>query len=558
MTTHRERTRRGGAATVTSQQAVRTRSTAKLFGAKDEEEKDKRILAIKNYQERQITDPFKASYEVGGENSELQILRPHFDYEVLLSLPQENHTLKQCIEAMVTNIEGFGHRLEYIGPEEQMDSAESQAEYERIEYLLDQPNADYSLSELRKRCRMDKETIGTSYIEVLRNADGGIAAFVHIPGHLIRKTTKDKEHQLVDQVLVRGGKVVRIPHRKRFRRYVQMVGSNRVYFKEFGDPRVIDYKTGLETVDVANAATEIVEMDMYTPNHNYGLPRWINQLPAIIGSRECEITNLSFFKENAIPAMAILVSGGALTEGSTQKVQEAFTNRRGIAAMNRVLVIEALGDEEAADADGKIPPPKLDMKPLAGERQDDALFGDYDDANHVKIRSSFRLPPLFLGRAEDYTRASAEASLTVAEMQVFAPERATVDDIFNTKLLLDEKAEPPKYWRMRSNPAKMVSPEGVLEALRVFHDLGALTPNVAIGMANEMFNLDIEDIADDWGNMPFQMALQSVAGVKPALDKAADELDKVDTDDEKAKKAIEKVALAIRSLSGYKEPKNAK
>ena len=559
MTTHRTRTRGGTAKVVgetVTRSRTRNRTNAALFGRKEEDETDTRILALKQYEERQVSDPFKSQYTAGGDLGDMQVLRPHFDYEVLLRLPNENHTLKQCIDAMVTNIEGFGYRLEYIGPEEQMESDQSQAEKERLEYLLDQPNADYSLTELRKRCRMDKETVGTSYIEVMRNSRGEIAAFSHIPAHLVRKTTKDSEAQLIDQMLVRGGEVIKVPHRKRFRRYVQMVGSKRVYFKEFGDPRVISYKDGKETDDPTLAATEIVEMAMYSPNHNYGLPRWINQLPAIIGSRECEITNLSFFKENAIPAMAVMVSGGALTEASTQKVQEAFVGRKGLASMNRVLVLEALGDEEAADADGRIPPPRVDMKPLAGDRQGDALFGDYDESNHIKIRSSFRLPPLFLGRAEDYTRATAEASLTVAETQVFSPERATVDDTFNTKLLLDENGEPPRYWRMRSNPAKMTSPESVMEALKVFNELGALTPNIAIGLANEMFNLNIEEIEEDWGSMPFQMGLQSASGVAPALDQAAEDLENVETEDEEAKKAIRGIAKVLRFMGRGKEKEN--
>lgn len=506
----------------------RMRGTVRLFTQKaDGMYADAKYLAIKNYQERQVTDPFAGQYVGhGGSSSDFQILPPHFDYGVLISLPNENHTLKQCIEAMATNIEGFGHRFEYIGPEGAQEGTEALAELERLEQLTDRPNGDYGILEYRKRLRMDKETIGACYTEVMRDTNGRIAAYSHVPGHLLRKTTKDTDVQMIHHVLIREGKAVKIPVRKQFRRYVQMVGSQRVYFKEFGDPRIIDYRNGKETTDVQYAATEIIEHSMYSLGHNYGLPRWINQLPAIIGSRECEVTNLSFFKDNAIPAMAVLVSGGSLTEDSVEIIEDAFTRKRGVDAMNRVLVIEALGDAEAMDENGRIPPPRIDMKPLTGERQGDGLFQEYDEANHVKIRSSFRLPPLFLGRAEDYTRASAEASLVVAETQVFSPERNAVDDMFNNQILLDENNEPPKYWRFRSNPARMTSPAQVIEALEKFDSAGALTPNVAIGLANELFNLEIEQIDEPWGDFPFELAKSGRVPVTgDALDDLANALD---------------------------------
>jgi hypothetical protein len=51
------------------------------------------------------------------------------------------------------------------------------------------------------------------------------------------------------------------------------------------------------------------------------------------------------------------------------------------------------------------------------------------------VRRSFRLPPIFIGAADDYNFASAVASYTVAEAQVFRPERDEFDEIINVKLM---------------------------------------------------------------------------------------------------------------------------
>lgn len=525
----------------------RRRSTVRLFSAP--EESDERMLAVRSIltsEERAIDDPFADTYGMEGAGA-VAVLEPSYDYRVLMSLPNENHTLKQCIEAMVTNIERFGHRLEYIGPEEAQNSTEAAAERERIEALLDTPNGEYSFIELRSRLRADRETFGASYMEVLRSNDGDVASLHHLPAFHMRKTKKLSESIVVTSKVWRAGKLVEIKRARRFRLYVQRVGGRSIYFKEMGDPRAIDYLTGQvlpreagkQVAGATNrAASEVLEFSEYTPGFTYSLPRWINQLPAVIGSREAEVTNLSFFKDNAIPAMAILVAGGALTEASAHLVDTAFAQHKGRTSMNRVLVLEALGDEQAADSEGRIPPPTVTMQPLTGDRQGDALFGQYDKDNHVKIRSSFRLPPLFLGRSEDYTRASAEVSMVVAETQVFGPERNVFDGVVNSKLLLDAEGAPPRYWNVRSNPARLVAPEALLDALATFDNMGAMTPNIAIGLANELFNLDIEEVADDWGNLPFAFALQ---GSTASLDIAADVLEQGAADDE------EEVTKALRA-----------
>lgn len=529
-----------------SPQRTTRRSNVRLFSAP--EETDQRMLAVRSIltsEERAIDDPFAETYGLEGAGA-VTVLEPTYDYRVLMSLPNENHTLKQCIEAMVTNIERFGHRLEYIGPEDEQQSQEAETERERIDALLDTPNGEYSFIELRSRLRADRETFGASYMEVLRDNEGAPASLHHLPAFHMRKTKKLSDPITVTTKVWRAGKLVEMKRSRRFRLYVQRVGGRTVYFKELGDPRTIDYLTG-QVIDatgkaVANrvnrAASEVLEFSEYTPGFTYGLPRWINQLPAVIGSREAEVTNLSFFKDNAIPAMAILVAGGALTEASSQLVDSAFAQHKGRSSMNRVLVLEALGDEQAADSDGKIPPPTVTMQPLTGNRQGDALFSEYDKDNHVKIRSSFRLPPLFLGRSEDYTRASAEVSMVVAETQVFGPERNVFDEVVNAKLLLDKDGVPARYWRVRSNPARLVAPEALLEALTTFDNMGAMTPNIAIGLANELFNLDIEEVEDDWGNLPFTFATQ---GATANLNVAADVLEQTGADDE------EEVTKALRS-----------
>lgn len=488
---------------------VRTRSAQKtegryrIFGPDTNVVEDVHVRTLKEYSgRRQVEDPFKDEYGLSG--SIHHVLEPTYNFYALMRLPDENSMLRQCIDAMVTNVDGHGHQLEYIGPEGQEESEPAKAEKRRMEELLDFPNDEYTLQELRDRFRRDLETLGNAYLEVGYGKDGSVVMLSHIPAHTMRMTKREDQAVAVEVTLPRGGTVIKQTVRKRFRRYVQMVGVQRVYFKEFGDPRTIDPSTGFvnDRLRPEESATSIIHISLYQPGSPYGLPRWFNQMPAIVGSRQAELTNLDFFKDNAIPAMAILVSGGSLTSDTINTIEDHFNAVRGRQASNRLLVIEATGDEEASSENGQISPPRLELKPLAGERQNDGLFQEYEKNNRDKIRSSFRLPPLFVGLSEDMTYATAKTAYEVAESQVFAPERQRFDDMVNLKLLASFN---PQYWRFRSNPPKMSDPQDLMQAIDRFSNVGALTPNLAIQMANQFFDMEIKPVEEEWGDYPYDL-----------------------------------------------------
>lgn len=467
-------------------------------------QEDPQIAALRALQSQQIDDPFRDQVGVIAEVSGLRVLEPPFNMNALLRMPRENNMLRQCIDAMVTNVEGHGWRLEFVGQEGQEETPAAKAEKIALENLLDVPNDDHSLQELRERVRRDLEHTGNGYIEVGRDQRGRVTFVAHLPAHLVRLTVKDVEPVPVRVTMPREGEAAEQTVTKTFRRFVQLVGTRRVFFKEYGDPRPINPSTGRVDVGlpIEQQATEVVHLTQYAPGTPYGVPRWINQMPAILGSRQAELTNLDFFKENAIPAMALLVSGGMVTQSTIDEVEEQFKAVQGRRSMNRLLVIEAHGDEEAASQDGTIPAPRLELKPLQNDRQKDALFQTYDHNNMSKIRSAFRLPPIFVGLAQDYTHATAKTSFEVAESQVFGPERARMDDVWNSKVL---GTYNPQFWAFRSLPPRISDPTDVISAVTSFNEVGALTPNVAIGLANDFFDLEIPSVEAAWGDLPFSL-----------------------------------------------------
>lgn len=470
-----------------------------------------------------VTDPFADTY-TSGIGGALTVIQPPYNFHALARLPYENSTLLQCIDAMIRNCDGHGWYLEYIGDDKDKESGAALAEKATLEKLLKYPNADYSFQELRERLRMDKEATGNAFLEIGLDRKGRVTMLHHVPASTVRRTMRDREETEYDAPIPRDGSdTSRV--RKRFCRYVQLVNEKRIYFKEWGDPRAIDPETGQvnDALPFDKQATAIHHFSIYHPASTYGVPRWINQLPSILGSRQAELTNYDYFKDNAIPAMAILVAGGVLTGTTLDNLEDQFSAIKGRAAAHRMVFIEARGDEDLASQDGQVPIPKIEMKSLRGEQQSDALFEKYEDACEVKTRSSFRLPPLFTGRSQDYTLATAKTSITVAEGQVFGPERRAFDDFMDTRILSTYAA---KYWAFRTQPAKITDAEEVIDALVAFDEMGAMTPNMAIQMANEYFDLDMASIEEPWGNWPFEIVKTlATSGRLKGMEEIAEKID---------------------------------
>ena len=258
--------------------------------------------------------------------------------------------------------------------------------------------------------RRDLEVLGNGYWEVIRDGKGDIVWLEHIEGHTMRLTQLDREYTDVVYMIRddESNELQEYPSRKRFRRYVQMRDGRRVYFKEFGDPRLINSQSG----QVENSegdfvpATEIIHFKLYCPYSPYGVPRWIGNWLAVEGSRQAEEVNYEYFENNTVPPMALLVAG-TLDDKVVERIEDFINDEmKGRKSFNKILVIEASPFDATLPGTAS-PKVSAEFVPLSDAQQKDSLFDNYDKTNREKIRSSFRLPPIFVGLTSDYTRATA-------------------------------------------------------------------------------------------------------------------------------------------------------
>ena len=490
-------------------------------------------------------------------------IEPPYDPTALCLLVEHSNALRQNLDAYAVNIDGFGHRFEPaidfeaedadarvadaiflersaalergeleesagLEPTDEEVAARkrelihlARVERARLQSFFDFCCFDHSFVDLRRRTRQDLETTGNAYWEVLRDSRGEIARLVYVPSHTVRLMPLDADPvELEDRVQVSPVAFDVVPARRRLRRYVQMQGTKRVYFKAFGDPRTISMHTGadfpsVEALRRANPsdgpATELLHFAIHSPRTPYGVPRWVGALLAVLGSRQMEEVNYLYFENKSVPPLALLISGGRLSESSVPRIERFIEeNLKGKDNFHKILILEAEGGQGENRA-------KIELRPLTDAQQQDALFQVYDERNIDKVGGAFRLPRLLRGESKDFNRATAESALRFAEDQVFQPERDEFDYLINRKLLADMGI---RFWRFRSQTPVTRDPERMTAIVEKLVRVGVLTPEEGRFLAGDIFNREFRKIGDDWTKRPITLTLAGIqTGVQDLREK---------------------------------------
>lgn len=482
-------------------------------------------------QSRSIADPW-VDVNLDG------VVDPPFDLLGLSMLIEQNSELGQCVGAMEVNIGGYGWRLKRdpYAMDPALDEA-ARVEHEHFEQFL--LYADYneeSFTALRRRSRIDLETTGNAYWEVIRDDEGRICAFNQIPSYMMRLGRLNMDWQTVVQnrPVGRGSdRRFKPTHlRKRFRQLIQSRFNNAgddqpsiVFFKQFGDPRDMLWQSGEyispemkraavqagKPVTPDMLASEVIHLKLYSSRSPYGVPRFIGNLLSIFGGRAAEEINFTTFKNNNIPSMAVLVSNGMLTEGTIQRLtQFVETTIQGSDNYSKFLVVEAEGTEEGGDPNQV----KLDIRPLTKDQHSDELFQNYAKNNEDRIRRAFRLPPIFVGRSDDYTRATADTSRKLADEQVFAPERQTEDHLINGIL----RQMGMLYHTFETSSPNVTDDEDLIKVLTGAEKAGGTTPRIARMILEDILGRDLGPISTKIeADVPFSLQMaEAVKNQAPA------------------------------------------
>ena len=322
-------------------------------------------------------------------------IEPPFELQGLHALVTESAILPQCIRAYKDNVAGFGIGVKYI--EDIEENADAEAEYRRMTQIIELLNTEQDTKEVFEDLIEARETYGVAYLEVIRNLDGDVQQIEFLHDTPSVRKTKPLEPYINTTYYNHGEPVQR---KKKFCKYRQQLGGKTVYFKEFGDPRVMDWRDGSyitddgEGIPLDYEANEILEFSIGI--QPYGEVRWIGQILGVDGSRRAERLNNNYFINGRHTPLMIMIQGGTLTNESYDKLTKYMDDIKGEAGQHAFIVLETESTDGKTDFD-ETEKPKIEVKDLASILQKDELFQSYMDNNRKKVQSAFLLPDLYTG-----------------------------------------------------------------------------------------------------------------------------------------------------------------
>lgn len=334
-----------------------------------------------------------------------KIITPRYSLGELTALKEKSTELIQCISSMVTNTVGFGYQLrERRMAENLRQKFEDEIELERLRLvaMLDTIHPTKSLTMLREAVKDDQHSNGNGYLELIDHPrTGDLVGANYVRSYEVRLTEVSDRPVKVLVPWVNPDKNFTYetkPMYHRFRKFVMLRRNKPIWFKEAGDPRVLNKMTGEydENTKSGRKATSLLHFKVHSSVTPYGVPMWIGNLFSVYGSRSAEELNWTGLKNNMIPSMFVVVENGVLTDKSIERLKE-WTEQQVANSLNRskFLILEGQTLEEGAPTPANF---RIRIEPLAQLQKDDQLFQDYDKNNRDKVRQSLRLPPIFVGR----------------------------------------------------------------------------------------------------------------------------------------------------------------
>lgn len=410
-----------------------------------------------------------------------------FNVNIFAMAPDLNVRLRRSIDIMATNIAGFGWKLvpNFKVTEDTPREKQEQVKQEisRVEGLFKNPNNEMPFSALMEMVITDLETLGNGYMEVVRNQNtesdplGEIVELWHVPASTVR-------------ILKEG------------EGFIQIKGTRKRFYKKFGDPTVIDAKTGQEKdgIPLKARGNELIHFKIYSVASDfYGVPRWLPSSPSIAGVRFAAIRNVSFFENDTIPRGMILVSGGKIQNESVEMLRQFFTMKGGgpeNAHRLAVVQVEPKGSTQFSNQ----PKTMIEWVPVTVGMTEDASFLEYMRFGNEEIREAFGIARIFYTEA-DTNRAGGVEARSITNDQTFEPERCRIEFRINATIVKSFGVELTKFMFQRP---ELVDPLNQAKIDQIYARTGSLTPNEI-----RVRTLDLPPYPEefDLGDVPIQVSI---------------------------------------------------
>ncbi|MEB6179495.1 phage portal protein [Enterococcus casseliflavus] len=477
--------------------------------------------------EKKRTLKFKSA---GGfdQRRDLTQLSPPYDIVTLRSITDISDILNQSIEAYVTNVAGFGFGIRYKVDDTE-ETAEMKAEWNQLDILLKELSFERPPKEVIEEVIRHVEECGNGYIEVIRNLKGDVVGIDSVKPEYMTVTK-------LNRVINADGSEIKVRYFVFRDSMDDSVKESGTWYKTYGDPTPLN-SNGSVGSEGQGTATEIIHLKNGDFQDPYGKPRWVGPLIKILGNRKADELNYRYFTQGRHIPLAITLENAQLTEQSEATLQAYANAIGGEENQHKFLLLEAEkvspAEEGLGYGEDKFKP-AINIEKLADILQKDALFLEYDENVIESVLGAFRLPPIYVARSSDYTRATAETAKELTEEQVFQPMRESYDWRINSLFREYEF----KYVEVFLKSSNLVNMEDVKAILTPAIQANAVAPNDLRDILSKALNKPLEAFDGDEYNYPLKNQTAS----------SALNLDELDVSKAYGEGEVSEVAASIRRM----------
>lgn len=398
--------------------------------------------ALKEESKQIPADVFEDSYKEDG------LVEPLYNLEALAQLMEINTYHARAVKTKARDIAGLGWDLI---PSENVETPDEEQKQRAFEFL-NNCNPSITLSEIFAKVMIDHEAIGNGYFEVIRNDDDEIIGLEHIPAHTMRVHSD-------------------------MNRYAQIRGRKKVWFKRFGYDKDLHVYTGeyhgKGTLDRNVRANEVLHIKNYTSRSDYyGIPDIVPALSAILGDKERQEYNISFFDNHAIPAYAVTVTGADLDEETERTIKKFF--QQDVKKSNHsTLVLTA----KKSDDDLSTDPIEFKFEALSTDTKE-ASFRMFRQDNRDEILSAHGVPPYRAGITVEgqLGGSTASESTEIYKQSVIKQKQEMLESRIN-RFILQDGLEVTD-WKFKFREIDTRDEDREIDRLQKLFNMGALSPNM--------------------------------------------------------------------------------
>lgn len=432
-------------------------------------------------------DPFNQLYDQYG------LVLPDYDPQDMWDTVKKSDLLTLAHRIYTDNI---ARQWDYETAREYVDPEQEDVKQEKIKLrdFFGQVNPEESWSSLMKQVIPDLFFNIGGFIEVIREPKKDEPdQLYYIPCTHMRVTPLDQEPTLVYTQMRRNGKLEQRAVFKRFRRFARVYDSGMIqWFKQYGDPRVVDRTSGeyvrdsqgnyvREPSQYFNKATEIWWLRDSVAGDTYGTPIWISAMNDVLGRYEAQWVNHDTLESGGFPPWLLMVFG-KLSKGTREYLKAWIEHLRDPSSYNEpgILEIEASKMSLNQAGGGKS---SAQFVPMRDMRAEDGMFHKYQADTFKTTMLLHRFYSLVLGGAEWKKHEEQEV---YKPMREWLDNKVTVDIIQNGFGIYN--------WKMRTRSASIADMEMYYKAVGMAGRTGGPTLAELRKMQNEVFGQNFPEL----------------------------------------------------------------